>query len=269
MKHKRRLHLSILIAIFSITSTVFGHAKFIGKGNVQVIQFSANGEWLAIGTTAMLELYSTDTYQPICVIDINVDALAFSPDGAEILVGDNRTLHQFQIPTGGEITRLDGHESRITDVAYSPAGDLIASIDGRGVVRLWQDGQETSFRQASSSRFEYWLVFSPDGRQLHVGTSGYVQTWDVVADAKLVSEWMTRAVVGSPVLHPDGRQLVFGKREGRIEFRSTQTGEQTKVISIRDEIKVKLEEMGERAIAESGNRVTCIWARRTDSGRRI
>ena len=252
MKHKRRLHLSILIAIFSITSTVFGQAKFIGKGNVQVIQFSADGEWLAIGTSALLEVYSTDTYQPICVIDINVDTLDFSPDGAEMSVGDNQTLHRFEIPSGREITRLEGHESGITDVAYSPAGDLIASINGRGVVRLWRDGyQETSFRQAASSIFDYWLVFSPDGRQLHVGTSGYVQTWDVVADAKLVSEWLTRAVVGSPVLHPDGRQLVFGKREGRVEFWSTQTGERTRVISTRDVVEAKLEEMGERAIAEA------------------
>ena len=233
------------------TSTVFGQVKFLGKGNVQVIQFSTNGEWLAIGTTAMLEVYSTATYQPVCVIDINVDAFDFSPDGTEMSVGNNRTLHRFQIPSGREIGRLQGHESRITDIAYSPIGNLIASVDAKGIARLRRDGQETSFRQPASSKFDYWLLFSPDGRHLHVGTSGHVQTWDVVADARLVHEWGTRDVVGSPILHPGGRQLVFGKREGAVEFRSSHTGEQTKGISIRDAVEIKLEEMGEHAHTEA------------------
>ena len=80
----RRLGSSISIALIGFlfaTSTGFGQVKFLGKGNVQVIQFSTNGEWLAIGTTAILEVYSTHTYQVICVIDVRVDTLDFSQTG--------------------------------------------------------------------------------------------------------------------------------------------------------------------------------------------
>ncbi|MDE0042402.1 MAG: hypothetical protein OXT74_10225, partial [Candidatus Poribacteria bacterium] len=121
MKHRRRLGSSISIALIGFlfaTSTGFGQVKFLGKGNVQVIQFSTNGEWLAIGTTAILEVYSTHTYQVICVIDVSVDTLDFSPNGSAMLVGSNRTLHEFQIPSGREIARSEEHESQITDVAY-------------------------------------------------------------------------------------------------------------------------------------------------------
>ena len=253
MKRRRRLVSSISMALIVFlfdTSTGFGQVKFLGKGNVQVIQFSTNGEWLAIGTTAILEVYSTHTYQVICVIDVRVDTLDFSPNGSAILVGSNRTLHRFQIPSGREIARSQEHESQITDVAYSPDGSLIASVDANGVVRTRRDGREVSFREAASSEFDYWLVFSHDGRHLHVGTSGHVQTWNVVGDAKLENEWVARSVVGTPILHPDGRQLVFGKRTGRIEYWSSQTGEQAGGISIRDAVKVKLEEMGDRADTE-------------------
>ena len=91
MRAKQHFHLFLLIVIFSIASSAFGRTEFLGKGNMQAMQFSPDGRWLAIGTTAILELYSAETYQPLRVIDTNVDALDFSPDGVEIAVGDNQS----------------------------------------------------------------------------------------------------------------------------------------------------------------------------------
>ena len=89
MKNVLQRYLSILIALFSVAIVAYGQTdKFIGKGSVQAIQFSLDGRWLAIGTTALLELYEAQTYQLSRSIEMNVDALEFSPDGSEMLVAD-------------------------------------------------------------------------------------------------------------------------------------------------------------------------------------
>ena len=54
--------------------------SFLGKGEVSAIQFSPDGQWLAIGTSAIFELYSTKTYQPVYTVEADVTAIDFSPD---------------------------------------------------------------------------------------------------------------------------------------------------------------------------------------------
>ena len=94
MKNVLQRYLSILIALLlSDDRCTYGQAdKFIGKGSVQAIQFSPDGRWLAIGTTALLELYEAETYQFSHSIEMNVDALEFSPDGLEMLVAAGRSI---------------------------------------------------------------------------------------------------------------------------------------------------------------------------------
>ena len=58
MKNVHRSHIFILVVIFSIATGAYGQTeKIIGKGHVQAIEFSSDGKWLAIGTSAILEFY--------------------------------------------------------------------------------------------------------------------------------------------------------------------------------------------------------------------
>jgi len=213
----------------------YGQAEnFIGKGNVQAIQFSPDGEWLAIGTTALLELYETKTYQLVHQLETPVEVMDFRPDGVEIAVADKRVLRRFEVATGRELGTLEGHTDRISDLAYSPDGSQIASIDIHGGVRLWRENREiATFREAISGRFDFLLDFSPNGRQFIVVDFGRIEIWDI-ATAQLVSEWETESYVTTLALHPDGTQLAVGTEKGEIEFWSLQTGERTGVIDGRD-----------------------------------
>jgi len=235
---KGKILIALMVGLFVTVATVtvmsqsllYRHTeKTLGKGQVQAIEFSPDGEWLAIGTSAILELYSTQTYQLVHVIETNVEAIDFSPDSKEITIADQQMLRRLDIVTGGEITTWEGHEYQISDVAYSPDGALMASIDVRGVSRLWRKREEiAAFRQISARKYDFSLLFSPDARQLIIGASD-VEIWEI-ADEQLVNKWRTNSRVASLALHLDGTQLAVGTAGGEIELWSLQTGERTEVI---------------------------------------
>ena len=234
MKNVLQRYLFILLAFYSMAVVAYGQTdKVIGKGYVKAIQFSPDGRWLAIGTTAFLELYEAQTYQLSRTIEMNVDALEFSPDGTEMLVADGDLLHRLDTTTGQVVETLTGGEDHISDLAYSPDGKQIASIDKRGVVRLWEkDRKAFTFRRIHPRWEDYALLFSPDGEQLIVGAYD-IEIWDI-ATAQLVGGALTDSRVTSLVLHPDETQFAIGTAEGQIELQVLGTCNRTALIDGND-----------------------------------
>ena len=238
MKNVLQRYLFILIAFCSMAVVAYGQTdKIIGKGYVKAIQFSPDGRWLAIGTTALLELYDAQTYQLSRTIEMNVDALEFSPEGSEILVAAGNLLHRVDSATGQVMETLTGGEGRIDDLAYSSDGKQIAAIHGRGVVRLWEKDQKAFTFQSTHPRpRKNTLLFSPDGQQLIVGTHA-IEIWDIDT-VELVGEFLTSSPTTSLALHPDETQLAVGTEKGQIEFWSLQTANQIGMIDGND-VKVE------------------------------
>ena len=166
-----------------------------------------------------------------------MDALEFSPDGAEMLIADGNLLHRLDTTTGQVVETLTGGERRVSDLAYSSDGKQIASINGRGVVRLWEKHQKAfTFRRTHPRSGKYTLLFSPDGERLIVGEYD-IEIWDIDT-IELVDEFLTSSRVTSLALHPDEMQLAAGTEEGQIEFWALQTSNQTGMID-RNDVKVE------------------------------
>ena len=231
MKNVLQRCLATLIILCSVMVSAYGQTdKIIGKGYVSAIQFSPDGRWLAIGTTALLELYEAQTYQLNRTIEMNVDALEFSPDGAEMLVADRDLLYRVDSTTGQVVETLTGGGGFIDDLAYSSDGKQIASIGGRGVIHLWERCVKAfTFQSIPPRSRKHTLLFSPDGGQLIVGGDS-VEIWDVDT-VEFVGEFLTSSPVTSLALHPDGTQLAVGTEKGQIEFWSLQTSNQTGMIN--------------------------------------
>ena len=248
MKNRLQRCLVILIALFSVAVVAYGQTdKVIGKGYVEAIQFSPNGRWLAIGTSAFLELYDAKTYQFSHSFEMNVDALEFSPDGTEILVADRDLLYRVDRTTGQVVETLTGGEDRVSDLAYSPDGKQMASIDRVGLVRLWGEHQEASTFRRSHTRWEkHAILFSPDGGQLIVGAYD-LEIWDI-ATAQIVGGALTDSLVTSVALHPDTIQLAVGTEEGLVELRTLGTCDRTAPIDGND---VEVEGVREKVEVES------------------
>ena len=248
MKNVLQRYLSVLIVFCSVAVVAYGQTdKFIGKGSVRAIQFSPDGSWLAIGTSAFLELYEAQMYQLSRTIEMNVDALEFSPDGTEMLVADGDLLHRLDTTTGQVIETLTVGEYGVSDLAYSSDGKQMASIDGWGVVRLWGEDQEAfTFRRAHTHWEKHAILFSPDGEQLIVGAYD-LEIWDITT-AQIVGGALTDSLVTSLALHSDTMQLAAGTEEGMIELRILGTCDRTALIDGHD---VEVEGVRERIEVDS------------------
>lgn len=65
-------------------------------------------------------------------------SLALNPDGTVLAVGyQDGSIRLWNMDTGEQLTRLEGHADRVVSLAFSPDGTLLASGGVDGTVRLW------------------------------------------------------------------------------------------------------------------------------------
>jgi len=124
----------------------------------------------------------------------------------------------------------------VSEVAWSPAGNLLASTSGDGI-KVWDTstGQEAiTLREHKSVRA---LAWRPDGRRLaSVGLSGYtVKVWDVVTGQEALTlkghirvldtvHGGSHPMVASVAWSPDGKRLASAVGEGPVKVWDADTG---------------------------------------------
>jgi WD40 repeat protein len=120
-----------------------------------------------------------------------------------------------------------GHQDKIYTVAFSPAGQLLASGSNDQTVKLWhaETGKYLDTLTGHSNRI-YSLAFSPDGQLLASGSNDQtVKLWEISThkcEATLREEdiW-----VYSVAFHPNGHLLASGSNKGTIELWDVSDGE--------------------------------------------
>ena len=91
---------------------------------------------------------------------------AFSPDGTTLLTGGFRPA-LWDVATGDELQPLEGHEGKVTVVAYFPDGGRIATGGEDGSIRFWEPatGREIGSLPGHEGGVSD-LAFTPDGSRL-------------------------------------------------------------------------------------------------------
>ena len=128
-----------------------------------------------------------------------VRALAFSPNSAFLAsaTGANPAdadlhLRVWSLANGGLLAEGPKAPGIIWDIAFSPDGQVLASGEDDGAVRLWRSSDLTPLGELRMSGAVNSLAFSPDGHQLAAGTAeitgGIVYVWDV-AQAQVLRQW--------------------------------------------------------------------------------
>jgi hypothetical protein len=108
--------------------------------------------------------------------------LAFAPDGSVLAsAGTDQVVCLWDITTGKESRRLDGHAGEVFTVAFAPDGRTLAAAGKDGAVRLWEIVTGKQRRRLAAHAGEvFGVAFAPDGRLLaSAGGDGTVRLWDL------------------------------------------------------------------------------------------
>lgn len=111
----------------------------------------------------------------------------------------------------------EGHAKPIAALAFSPAGDLLASADDGGAIRLWDAASGRLIRAWATDRAPVALAFSPNGRALTVEDGEDMAGRDAVGEARSARmETSPRARrMASLVAAPSSRVVTSSPRSRR------------------------------------------------------
>jgi len=151
-----------------------------------------------------------------------VVSVAFSPDGRQVLTGSgflgifgesrDNTARLWDVTTGQEFRRFEGHTEAVWSVAFSPDGRQVLTGSGDKTARLWDAATGKELRRFEGHTEAVWSVaFSPDGRQVLTGSwDKTARLWDVATGQELRRFEGHSAAVWPVVFSPDGRQVLTG-----------------------------------------------------------
>ena len=149
-----------------------------------------------------------------------VQCVAFSPDGRRVLSGDGPflpsatalgcTVRLWNVVTGKELYRLEGHSREIKCVAFDPNGERVLSGSGDGTVKLWD---LVARKQVWSKRPHRFLLtgvaLSRDGR---FAASGGYDSKICLLDAStgdMLRSLSTDSPVHNLMFLPDSKRILF------------------------------------------------------------
>ncbi|MCG9128188.1 hypothetical protein JT359_11355 [Candidatus Poribacteria bacterium] len=238
----------------------------LGKGAVDVMQFSPDGKLLAIGSSIGVWLYDVKTGKEISIFPGSCQSLAFSPDGRFLANGGGGDVGGSGRYHGEEVQLWEVSTGKRVPIAKSPspAIALLFSEDGKTLISLgdWGDTisvfnietgelNQRTFRERPKDR-AYAESYALIHNKLAIGgVSGKVQLWDPISGNKLpihrehsdgveqgnvlgeTSFEMGRdeQILGLAV-SPDGSQIAIGSENGTVLL--WDTAEKNKSIILRE-----------------------------------
>ncbi len=137
-------------------------------------------------------------------------ALAFAP-GGKLLAGGNKdgTIRFWDVVTGKELRRLQGHGKGVTSIAFSPDGKTLVSGAAEAVIRLWDVSTGKELRQLKGhSSAVFAVAFAPGGKVVGSGgEDGTVRLWNAATGEELCRRHAGGDHVYGIAFSPDGRAL--------------------------------------------------------------
>lgn len=188
----------------SSTSTALNPMLFTYRGHasaVTAVAWSPDGAYIASGgDDHTIHVWHAQTGKDVFISQGHsggVPAVAWSPDSTLIASASggpstsggspaaNNAVQVWRATSGKLIYSYNGHSSGITDLAWSPREERIASASTDYTVQVWD---ATTGKHPLVYRTHPWYVWtvgwSPDGTQIaSAGPDGTIQVWDPVTGA--------------------------------------------------------------------------------------
>ena len=223
-----------------LIKTITGHMS----SEIYAAAYSPDGHTLACGSEDKIYTWNAQTSELLktsTVPDRKVYSITYSPDGKLLsTAGTSRKARIWDVQTGRFLGSFRAHqhqfrhasdEVRISSVAFSPDGNMLATGGTDNQVYLWEirTGELYLIGERLAAFTEHTesvtsVVFSPDGKVLAGGSQDKtIQFWNVNKRAHLRALTGHEEGVTAVVYSPDGTTLASGSGDGTIRLWNTHT----------------------------------------------
>ncbi len=160
---------------------------------------------------------------PICLDDLAISGLAFSPDGRSLLAGNGSIqvyqgrpgwISRWDVTTRSLVGKVWGHTDCVLAVAWAPDGSRYYSGSRDGTVRIWDAAADTPIGEPLVHSGEVRaLAPSPDGRWLLTMTRHTAHVWDVRSGREVATLPNGPEITLIEIsLSADSQRILIGKR---------------------------------------------------------
>jgi WD40 repeat protein len=188
------------------------------------LRFGADGRWLlSVDAKDRAVWWNTLTWQTVRTSLLGpFQAVAVSPDGRRLVLGDARAIRWLDAETGELLETVpSGHRDWVEEIAFSNDGSQAASVDSFGTVAIWDS---SSFELIAAFKGHmhgaHAVAFSADGRRLATGgsSSDAVKLWDLPTHRELTTVSGHGSIFLFVAFSPDGRWLAARNRDGQLHL---------------------------------------------------
>jgi WD40 repeat protein len=211
--------------------------------------FSPDGRYVLSGSDdKTIRLWSIENSKELKRFEghnVTVNSVCFSPDGRYILSGSgnfwslegstllppkDNSIRFWNIESGKEIKRFEGHTKEVTSVCFSPDGRYALSGSVDETIRFWEikTGKEIRKFEGHTSGVAF-VCFSSDGRYLLSRSSDKtIRLWEIKTGKEIRKFEGHNNYITSVCFSPDGRYVLSGSVDNTIRLWDIETGHEKK-----------------------------------------